>query len=130
MSGSEVGFGEVSDKASRRRFTKDYKLRIVREADACKATGMVGALLRREGLFSSQLATWRGARDRGELAPGSSAIKRGPKAVVPDGRDVRITQLERENASLTARAERAETIVEIQKKLSRLLGIKLPTENS
>jgi transposase-like protein len=61
---------EVSEKAKRRAFTAEFKRRIVKEADACKAPGEVGALLRREGLYSSHLTSWRAARDRGELAPG------------------------------------------------------------
>jgi len=126
----EVASTEVSDKAKRRRFTAEYKRRIVKEADGCKTPGSVGELLRREGLYSSQLAAWRAARDNGELAPGAATKKRGPKAYVADDRDVRIAQLERDNARLAARAERAEAIAEIQKKLSLLLGIKLPTENS
>ena len=130
MSVAEVASIEVSEKAKRRRFTAEYKRRIVKEADACKTPGSVGELLRREGLYSSHLTMWRAARDRGELAPGVSTKKRGPKATAPDERDVRIAQLERDNAQLTARAERAEAIAEIQKKLSQLLGIKLPTENS
>ena len=81
---------EVSEKARRRRFTVEFKRRVVREADACKAPGEVGALLRREGLYSSHLTTWRAARDRGELAPGAPPKKRGPQASVPDARDKRI----------------------------------------
>ena len=127
---AEVPSIEVSDKAKRRRFTAEYKRRIVKEADTCKTPGSVGELLRREGLYSSHLTAWRAARDKGELAPGSATKKRGPKRTVPDARDVRIAQLERDNARLEARAERAEAIAEIQKKLSQLLGVKLPTENS
>ncbi len=130
MSAAEVASIEVSDKASRRRFSAKYKRRIVKEADACKTPGSIGELLRREGLYSSHLTTWRAARDRGELAPGAATMKRGPKAQSPDPRDVRIRYLEGQNANLTARAERAEAIAEIQKKLSQLMGIKLPTENS
>ncbi len=121
---------EVAEKARRRQFTVEFKRRIVKEADACKAPGEVGALLRREGLYSSHLTTWRAARDRGELAPGAAAKKRGPLPTVRDAREKLIAQQGREIARLTARAERAEAIVEVQKKLSQLLGIKLPTENS
>src|SRR5436190_19571994 len=78
---------EVSEKANRRTFTAEYERRIVKEAEACKAAGEVGALLRREGLYSSHLTTWRAARDRGELAPGATAKKRGPQATAPDPRD-------------------------------------------
>jgi transposase len=130
MNASEVASTEVSEKAKRRRFTADYKRRIVKEAETCKRPGAIGELLRREGLYSSQLTAWRAARDKGELAPGATTKKRGPKAQMPDPRDVRITQLEREVEKQTVRAERAEAIAEIQKKLSQLLGIKLPPENS
>ena len=121
---------EVSEKARRRRFTVEFKRRVVRESDACKAPGEVGALLRREGLYSSHLTTWRAARDRGELAPGAPPKKRGPQASVPDARDKRIAELERENAKLAKRAERAEAIAEIQKKVAALLGRPFPSEDS
>ena len=121
---------EVSEKARRRRFTVEFKRRVVKEADACTAPGEVGALLRREGLYSSHLTTWRAARDRGELAPGVAAKKRGPQASVPDARDKRIAELERENARLAKRAERAEAIAEIQKKVAALLGRPFPSEDS
>ena len=116
---------EVLAKAERRRFTAEYKRRILREADACRKPGELGALLRREGLYSSHLSTWRAARRRGELT-GLAARKRGPKAKVRDVRDKRIAELERENRRLQRRAERAEALVEVQKKLSQLLGIDLP----
>ena len=77
---------EVVAKAERRRFAAEYKRRIVREADRCTKPGEIGALLRREGLYSSLLTTWRAARDRGELA-GLSPKKRGPKVAPPDPRD-------------------------------------------
>ena len=121
---------EVSEKAKRRTFTAEYKRRIVKEADACKAAGEVGALLRREGLYSSHLTTWRAARDRGELAPGGTAKKRGPQATAPDPRDKRIAEQERQITRLTARAERAEAIAEIQKKVAALLGRPFPSEES
>jgi len=116
---------EVVAKAERRRFTTEYKRRILKEAEACVKPGEIGALLRREGLYSSLLAAWRAARDRGELA-GLAARKRGPQAKVRDVRDKRIAELERENRGLQRRAERAEALVEVQKKLSQLLGIDLP----
>ena len=121
---------EVSEKAKRRAFTAEYKRRIVKEADACKAPGEVGALLRREGLYSSHLTSWRAARDRGELAPGVATKKRGPQATAPDPRDKRIADLERQNEKLTRRAERAEAIAEIQKKVAALLGRPFPSEDS
>jgi transposase len=111
---------EVVAKATRRRFTLEYKRKIVREADGCRTPGTVGALLRREGLYSSHLTTWRAARDRGELA--GAAKKRGPVPRVPDPRDKRITELERENARWRQRAERAEALLEVQKNIAALLG--------
>ncbi len=116
---------EVSAKVVRRRFTAEYKRRVLQEADSCSKSGELGALLRREGLYSSHLATWRGARARGELA-GLSAKRRGPKGRQPDPRDKRIAELERAVHRLRARAERAEALVAVQKKLSQLLGIDLP----
>jgi transposase-like protein len=121
---------EVPEKARRRTYTVEYKRQIVKEADACKGSGDIGALLRREGLYSSQLTTWRQARDRGELAPGTKAKKRGPQAIQPDPRDKKIAEQTREIARLTVRAERAEAIAEIQKKVAALLGRPFPSEES
>ena len=121
---------EVPEKARRRTYTVDYKLRIVKEADACKEPGEVGALLRREGLYSSHLTVWRQARDRGELTAGAKAKKRGPQTTPPDPRDKKIAEQAREIAKLTARAERAEAIAEIQKKVAALLGRPFPNEES
>ena len=117
---------EVSEKAKRRRFSAEYKLRILREADACKGDGDVGALLRREGLYSSLLTSWR--RQRDELAKaGLKSKKRGRKSKATDPR---VKELERENARLQRRLARVETMLEIQKKASELLGIPLnPPDN-
>jgi transposase-like protein len=117
---------EVVAKAERRRFTAEYKRRIVREADRCTKPGDIGALLRREGLYASLLTTWRAARDRGELA-GLSPRPRGPKVTPPDPREKQIAELEREVARQRKRAERAEALVDVQKKLAVLLGT--PFEN-
>ena len=112
---------EVTERAKRRRFTAEYKLRILRKADACKGDGDVGALLRREGLYSSQLTAWR--RQRDEIAKaGLKARKRGPKGKV---KDPRVKQLERENARLKRRLARVELMLDIQKKASEMLGIPL-----
>ena len=117
---------EVTERAKRRRFTAEYKLRILREADACKGDGDLGALLRREGLYSSHLTTWR--RQRDEIAKaGLKARKRGPK---PKDVDPQVKRLERENARLKERLEQAETIISFQKKLSKLLGIPLKSPDS
>ena len=82
-------------------------------------------MLRREGLYSSSLSAWRSARDRGELG-GQGTRKRGPVAKPPDPNAKRVLELERENRRLRQRAERAEALVEVQKKLSELLGLDLP----
>ena len=117
---------EVTERAKRRRFTAEYKLDILRQADACKRDGDLGALLRREGLYSSHLVTWR--RQRDEIAKaGLKARKRGPK---PTAVDPRVKRLERENARLRRRLEEAETIIDFQKKLSKLLGIPLNPSDS
>ena len=112
---------EVVAQPERRRFTAEYKRRIVHEADRCTKPGEIGALLRREGLYSSLLTTWRAARDRGELA-GLSPKQRGPQVAPPDPRDKQIAELAREVARQTKRAERAEAFVEVQKKVAALLG--------
>lgn len=116
---------EVRPKASRRRFTAEYKRAILVEADACRKPGEVGALLRREGLYSSHLRTWREQRSRGELA-GLAPKKRGPKPAARHPASKRVQELERECAKLRKRAERAEALVEVQKKLSELWGMTLP----
>ena len=114
---------EVASVAQRRQFTRDYKLRIVREADRCRKPGEVGALLRREGLYSSHLTAWRAARERGEL--GAKAASRRGRPTDPD-RPLRkrIEELERETERLRTKLEQAEAIIEVQKKLSKLLGLK------
>jgi transposase-like protein len=112
---------QVAASASRRRFTAEYKLRILKEAEECKKTGMVGALLRREGLYSSRLSDWKNARARGELEA-LSPRKRGRKPIVVDPKDQRIAKLEGQLKKAEARAERAEALVELQKKIAALLG--------
>ena len=116
---------EVAEKAVRRQFSAEYKRKILKEADACRQEGEIGALLRREGLYSSHLAVWRAARERGEIA-GLAPKRRGPKAVPPDPRDRKIVEQERETRRWKARAERAEALVDLQKKVSAILGIALP----
>lgn len=110
---------EVVAKAQRRRFTVAYKRRILEEADRCTRPGEIGALLRREGLYSSHLTTWRAARADGELA--GAGARRGPKPKAVSAEAKRLLALERENRHLRARVERAEALVEVQKKLSALL---------
>ncbi|MGH2697935.1 MAG: transposase [Actinomycetota bacterium] len=115
---------EVPAKAQRRRHSAAYKLEILEEADRATEPGEVAALLRREGLYSSHLAAWRKQRREGTLA--GLAQKRGRKG--KDARDNRIEELERDNARLTKKLDQAETIIEVQKKLSRLLGIEQTTD--
>jgi len=115
---------EVPAKAKRRRFTAEYRLRILKEADACKNTGDLGALLRREGLYSSNLVTWRKQRDARALS-GMKAVRRGPK---PKAADPRVKQLEKENARLQRRLKQAEAIIEVQKKVAEILGIPLKSQ--
>jgi len=114
---------EVMAKPTRRRYTAEYKLKVLREAEALSGRGEIGALLRREGLYSSNLTQWRKQRERGELE--GLSRKRGP---LPKGKNSladKVKVLERENARLKARAERAEGLVELQKKVSEILGIEL-----
>jgi transposase len=119
---------EVVAKATRRRFTVEYRRQIVREADGCKTPGAVGALLRREGLYSSHLTTWRVARERGELA--GAPRKRGPVRRMADPRDKKLAEQAREVTRWQKRAERAEALVELQKQIAALLGTPLTTEPS
>jgi transposase len=114
---------EVAAKAKRRQFSAEYKLRIVREAAAAKTAGEIGALLRREGLYSSHLADWRRQRERGELA--GLSPKRGRKAEPVNPLAKRVAELEREKRRLERKLEQAELLLDIQKKASRLLEIPL-----
>jgi len=116
---------EVSAKARRRQFTAEFKRKVLAEADACTKAGEIGALLRREGLYSSHLVEWRRARDSGALS-GLAPRRRGPAAKVPHPLERKVLELQRENSRLRRRAERAEGLVELQKKVSELLGIQLP----
>ncbi len=115
---------EVSAKAERRRFTADYKRKVLRQAEQCKESGQIGALLRREGLYWSNLSKWRKQRESGELA-GLSVKRRGPQRREKNPIADRVKELERDNERLKRRAERAERIVELQKKISEILGIEL-----
>jgi transposase len=110
---------EVVAKAERRRFTAEYKLRVLAEADTCTKPGQIGALLRREGLYRSHLDKWRQARRAGTLQA-LSPQKRGPKV---DLQAAEIARLRRENERLLERLRRAETIIDVQKKVAALLGV-------
>lgn len=120
---------EVVEKATRRQFTTAYKLEVIREAEQCTELGAIEAMLRRRGLYSSHLSNWRQAEARGELAE-AGMRKRGPAPKVADSRDREIEELKRQNVKLTARAERAEKLVEIQKKVAELLGTPFSDEKS
>jgi len=112
---------EVVPKAKKRQYTAEYKRRVLQEYEACTEPGARGALLRREGLYSSNITNWRRQRERGELA-GLAAQKRGPK-VEPQA--VENARLRRENERLKKRLEQAELIIDVQKKVSQLLGIEI-----
>jgi transposase-like protein len=120
---------EVVPTAQRRQFSAEEKLRILEEADACTEPNEIGALLRREGIYSSYLTRWRRARERGELA-GLEPKKRGPKAPTEAGLIREVAKLRRENERLQARLDQAETIIEVQKKLSTLLGLDIDQNES
>jgi transposase len=112
---------EVVAKPKRKQFTAAERLRILREAEACQASGEIGALLRREGIYSSYLTTWRKQQECGEL-DGLAPKKRGPKT---DPQAIEIARLRRENERLQKQLRQAELIIDIQKKVSQILGIPL-----
>jgi transposase-like protein len=116
---------EVVVKPVRRRFSAEYKLKIVRQADACKEQGAVGALLRREGLYSSHLVTWRRAVNEGSLGA-LAARRRGPKPAAVHPLAKRVAELERDNERLQKRLGEAEIIIAVQKKLADLLAPQPP----
>ncbi len=113
---------EVLERPQRRRFTAKYKLQVLQQADACTEQGEIGALLRREGLYSSHLSKWRRLRESGALA-GLTPRKRGRKVGPAKQQKRRIAELERETQRLRERLAQAETIIDVQKKISSLLGI-------
>ena len=119
---------EVVAKAKRKRFTAAEKLRILREVEACRGSGEIGALLRREGIYSSYLTTWRKQRKQRELGEldGLAPHKRGPK---PDPQAIELAKLRRENARLQERLRQAELIISVQKKVAQMFGEPLETPN-
>ena len=119
---------EVSMKATRRRFTAEYKRRILEQVDRCSEPGEIGALLRREGLYSSHLSKWRAQREKGVLSA-LTPRKRGRKAIKRSAESERLEQLERDNEKLRAKLEQAELIIEVQKKVSRLLDVSMPSSD-
>lgn len=122
----EVPDPEVRVTPQYRQFSAEYKLEILRRADACTQPGEIGALLEEEGLYSSYLSKWRQARAEGKL-DSTKGRKRGPKP--PANRELaeEHAALQRENARLRERLATAETIIEVQKKLSQLLGLEIST---
>jgi len=120
---------EVVAKATRRRFAVDYKLKILDQADQCRDTGQLGALLRREGLYHSNLQLWRRQREQGILS-GLTPRKRGRKPNPQSQLVEEIEQLKRQNQRLSKRLGQAEIIIEFQKKLSEALGIPLKGESN
>lgn len=122
-SGTEIKLSsEVPEKATRRRFDADYKLRILEEADQCTSTGQIGELLRREGLYSSHLTVWRKQRQAGSMVA-LGPKKRGRKPNRRDPMAAKAERLEQELRAVQERLRQAEAIIEVQKKVSLLLGI-------
>ena len=119
-----IADSEVQERAQRRRFSAEYKLRIVREAAACKEAGQIGALLRREGLYASMLADWRRRFEQGG-EPSLQPKRRGPKAKERNPLAGKIVELERQKKQLEKRLAKAEMIIDFQKKVHELLGIPL-----
>lgn len=117
---------EVAAKPTRRRFTAEYKLRILREAESQNEPGAIGALVRREGLYSTHLSAWRRQRDRGAL-DAMRARRRGRKPDPTHGVRQRVAELESENERLQERLRQAEAIIAAQKKLSEILGVSVAT---
>lgn len=115
---------EVLEKPQRRRFTAAYKMKVLDEADKCKDSGQIGALLRREGLYSSNLTVWRRQKKEGILT-GLSPQKRGRKPVEINPMAETVTDLEREVGRLRRELKKATAIIDIQKKVSILLGVHL-----
>lgn len=116
----------IADRAKRRTFTAEYKKQILDEADACTEPGQIGALVRREGLYSSHLTEWRRLRDAGALA--GLGRTRGRKVKPIDALATKVAELERENRRLADRLRKAETIIDVQKKVSQLLGVPMTNE--
>ena len=126
---SSVPSPEVADKPRRRGFTVEYKLSVLKKADACTKPGELGTLLRREGLYSSTLSGWRRQRRQGTLAA-LRAKKRGRKADPVNPLAPRVAELEHEIRRLKQKLHHAETIIDVQKKLSEMLGVPMtPLEN-
>ncbi len=118
---------EVPEKAFRRKFSAEYKLRILQLADSCSDPGSLGRLLRKEGLYSSNLTAWRRQREQGILK-GLEPARRGRKTIERNPLRPELDKLRKENEGLRKRLKRAELIIEVQKKVSQILGVDLPEE--
>jgi len=116
---AEVSDPEVVPQAKRRQFTTAYKLRVLEEADQYQEAGQIGALLRREGLYSSHLTRWRQLREQGQL----QALGSGKRGRKPEPQNEELKQLRQDNQRLRAQLAQAEWVLEVQKKLSQLLGL-------
>jgi len=120
---------QVLAHPTRRRFSAEYKLGVLRQADACSEPGEIGALLGREGLYSSNLTKWRHQREEallGALCP----KQRRPKPSEADAAERRVAQLEREKERLSGRLAEAELIIEFQQEVAALLGVSLRSQES
>ena len=113
---------EVAEKKLRRKFTAQYKLDILAKADTCTQPGQLGTLLRKEGLYSSNLTTWKRQREKG-LLDALSPKKRGRKKTQENPLAQEVARLQRETERLRVKLKKAETIIEVQKKISEILGI-------
>lgn len=119
---------EVTERPQRRQYSAEYKQRILRLLDACSAPGEVGSLLRREGLYSSLVSTWRQQRNRaGQL--GLEPQKRGRKPVPENPLAKKLAQVEREKRKLEQELKKAKLLLELKKKVSEILGISLDSTN-
>jgi transposase len=116
---------EVQPRATRRRHTAEYKRGVLQEAERCPNSDAVGSLLRREGLYRSQLSEWRKQRKKGELG-GLAGKRRGPKPKQLDARDQEISQLKKKLAKAGLRIKQAEALLDLQKKMSEVLGVAFP----
>jgi transposase-like protein len=116
---------EVLEKKPRRRFSAKYKLKVLAEIDACGKSGEIGAILRREGLYHSNISTWKRQREQGMLQ-GLTPKKRGRKNKEVNPLSKRVAELERKNKRLADKLKKAETIIDVQKKISDILGINQP----
>ncbi len=116
---------EVVERPVRRHFTANYKQRILAEVDAAADTGTIGRILRREGLYSSHLASWRKTRDQSQRSA-LEPKRRGPKPSPKNPLQAENAKLTRENVRLNKKLRRAELIIDLQKKVSQILGITLP----